>query len=96
MPFSSVAVRREYQRVYYGRRDTLIRKAKDVPCSDCGVRYPHWIMEFDHVSGVKIRNVSRMRSWPVKSILDEIAKCDVVCSNCHANRTWQRLRSSEE
>jgi hypothetical protein len=25
-------------------------------------------------------------------ILKEIAKCDVVCANCHAARTWKRLK----
>ena len=31
----------------------LIVNAKDVPCLDCGRRYPTCVMEFDHVRGEK-------------------------------------------
>jgi len=26
-----------------------LRGLKDVPCVDCGMRYPHYVMQFDHV-----------------------------------------------
>ena len=75
------------------RLQSLIREAKDVPCHDCGVRYPYFVMQFDHLDpDAKINDVSRMVSCgsPGK-LLDEIAKCEVVCANCHAYRTHSRL-----
>lgn len=67
--------------------------AKDKPCLDCGNRYPHYVMDFDHVRGEKIGDVSAlMRNASIAKIDAEIAKCDLVCSNCHRERTWERLR----
>lgn len=75
--------------------------AKDnVPCADCGVPYRYWVMQLDHVPerGAKSFTVSltytsgRDRRVVVsrEALLAEIAKCDVVCANCHAERTHSR------
>jgi hypothetical protein len=72
----------------------LVRALKSQPCTDCGVSYPHYVMDFDHVRGEKKFNVSSViSSFKSKQrVLDEIAKCEVVCSNCHRTRTWIRQR----
>ncbi|MBW3537660.1 MAG: hypothetical protein KY395_07850, partial [Actinobacteria bacterium] len=31
----------------------VVRRAKEQPCSDCDVRYPFYVMDFDHVEGQK-------------------------------------------
>ena len=62
------------------------------PCIDCGETDP-LVLEFDHLRDKKFE-VSQAfygRSW--QSILDEIAKCYVVCANCHRRRTARRRRS---
>jgi hypothetical protein len=71
-----------------------VNEVKDVPCADCGVRYPPHQLEFDHVRGTKVADVSRLATRPVgvKRLLEEIAKCEVVCANCHRLRTWCRRR----
>jgi hypothetical protein len=58
---------------------------------DCGEADPV-VLQFDHVSDDKTEDVGRMLSWAVswKRILQEIAKCEVVCANCHARRTAKR------
>lgn len=28
--------------------------------------------------------------WPVEALIEETAKCDVVCANCHRIRTCER------
>jgi hypothetical protein len=56
------------------------------PCKDCGRFYPHYVMDFDHL-GNKVMNVSRMIGYKRERIEQEIAKCDLVCSNCHRIRT---------
>lgn len=61
------------------------------PCQDCQKMYNPWQMDFDHRPGTQKRwNVSAMRSLGKKLILSEVAKCDLVCANCHRQRTWLR------
>jgi len=59
------------------------------PCTDCGRTYPPEVMQWDHLPGTqKLADVSLIRSRG--AILAEIAKCELVCANCHAIRTFQR------
>ena len=61
------------------------------PCIDCGINYPYYVMDFDHVRGVKQANVMELVSTLSKKRIDlEIAKCEIVCSNCHRIRTHMR------
>jgi hypothetical protein len=39
-----------------------IDELKRVPCADCGVEYPPFVMDFDHVRGEKTVNLSRLRN----------------------------------
>lgn len=59
------------------------------PCVDCGESDP-LVLEFDHLRDKEF-NVSQglfTRGW--KSLISEIAKCEVVCANCHRRRTARR------
>jgi hypothetical protein len=69
-------------------RDT-IKAAKDRPCKDCGEWYPHFVMDFDHVRGKKLFNIGAIqaKTYLLSKLKAEIAKCDVVCANCHRYRT---------
>lgn len=77
---------------YRDRVRPVLNEIKDQPCADCGFRYPYPVMEFDHVRGEKVDNVSAMvsRGVGLKKILAEVEKCDIVCANCHRIRTWER------
>ena len=77
---------REYDRKRHKARRSLIASYKDVPCADCGVKYPPYVMDFDH-RGDKVQGVAGMWSRSMEVLLAEIAKCDVVCANCHRERT---------
>jgi hypothetical protein len=69
----------------------LVEFFRTRPCIDCGESDPV-VLEFDHV-GDKRFDISkglRDRNW--QSVLDEIAKCEVVCANCHRRRTARRGR----
>lgn len=69
----------------------LLRELKDRPCTDCGIQYPPYVMQFDHPEGSEKRaNVAAMVTWSQASLLAEAAKCDIICANCHAERTHQR------
>ncbi len=62
------------------------------PCADCGVVFHPVCMDFDHANGGKTKAVSRLVSGAYKMhlILEEIAKCELVCANCHRMRTHSR------
>jgi hypothetical protein len=50
-------------------------------------------MHWDHLPGsTKRREVSMMAlgGFRRETILDEISKCELVCANCHAVRTFER------
>jgi hypothetical protein len=63
------------------------------PCVDCGETDPT-VLEFDHL-GDKWMNVAQIvrNSYPWSTVLREIAKCEVVCANCHRRRTYYRMGS---
>jgi transposase len=64
------------------------------PCMDCNIEYPYYVMDFDHrPDEIKIFTIGIMyKHITMGDLLKEIAKCDLVCANCHRYRTWQRLR----
>jgi hypothetical protein len=63
---------------------------KSNPCTDCGLTLHHTAMDFDHVRGEKASEVSQMWSWGRHRVIEEIAKCELVCANCHRIRTQFR------
>lgn len=80
----------------YRKRDNLRRWVYDLknktPCTDCGVQYPYYVTDFDHVGNdEKVNTVSKLiNSGSTKKVKEEIAKCELVCSNCHRIRTYNR------
>ena len=85
--------KKDWNRRQNQKKTDLLRAAKNVPCLDCGVEYPHYVMEFDHRED-KVGNLGVI-SYKVgmKRLLEELAKCDVVCANCHKVRTELRRNS---
>ena len=76
-----------------GRREafrTWIASLKEAPCKDCKECFPAVAMDFDHVHGVKICGIAQMWSWGRSKVLVELAKCELVCANCHRLRTISR------
>lgn len=64
-------------------------------CADCGARPHPEALHFDHLPGadkVECVSILAQKSWP--KLLTEISKCEVVCANCHAERTWNRRQAS--
>lgn len=66
-------------------------------CVDCGIAYRYWQLEFDHL-GDKEFNIGQFRSHTTDlvKIKKEMDKCEIVCSNCHRDRTYQRLVDKQE
>lgn len=75
------------------RRAFVVEYKKGKPCADCKQEFHPAVMEFDHLQyegkEASISNlVNSMRSE--QAILDEIAKCELVCANCHRMRHVER------
>lgn len=81
--------RRNRQRRFLYRQAVI--QAKSRPCTDCGVEYPYYVMDLDHVTGIKKFNVSQATTHAssLAVLMEEIAKCEAVCANCHRLRTFR-------
>lgn len=90
---------RQLQRQQYkSKRREFVWKMKQHPCTDCGSTFHPAAMQFDHLpSFTKSANISRLvqsyGDMNDQRLLDEIAKCELVCANCHAIRSWERLHN---
>jgi hypothetical protein len=71
-------------------QEFIVKYLSEHPCIDCGeTRIP--VLEFDHVSGEKEENISYMRQHSMEHLIDEIAKCEIRCSNCHRMKTFRQF-----
>ena len=79
------------------RQTELLRRLRSVPCVDCGGSFPVAVMEFDHREPATKRGlVSHMPGRAsTRRILEEVAKCDIVCTNCHRRRTFVRRQHTQ-
>lgn len=60
------------------------------PCTDCGQKYPYFVMDFDHRDPtLKVAGVATLVKRYGPQLMTEIAKCDLVCANCHRARTYK-------
>lgn len=68
---------------------------KDNPCRQCGGSFHPVVMQFDHVRGKKVFEVNLQACTRSKEkVLKELKKCELVCANCHALRTWNKKKKS--
>lgn len=66
---------------------------ESIPCADCGGHFHHAAMAWDHLPGSeKQDDVSNLRRVSKGAVLAEIEKCELVCANCHAVRSYERRR----
>lgn len=84
-----------------GERRTMLQQwvnslKEGKACTDCGIRYKPHQMDFDHREG-KIKGIAEFihDGCSKDQILAEVSKCDLVCSNCHRDRTFNRSKVAE-
>lgn len=84
-------MKRGCSRRWQQKNRALLWELKKAPCTDCRESFAPECMDFDHRDPtMKLRDVSRMVGRPSEEILAEIAKCDLICANCHRTRTKKR------
>ena len=61
-------------------------------CADCGYAEHACALDFDHLPEYKKKfTISDELHRSVRQIQEEMAKCEVVCANCHRVRTKRRI-----
>ena len=86
-----IASAKKYSKIARDRiRAYITTHLKTNPCVDCG-ETDAIVLEFDHVTS-KDFNISdaARKGVSMKKLRDEIAKCEVRCSNCHRRKTYER------
>lgn len=91
MPYANKEKQKAFQRKWKRNRKEGLQKLKSGPCTDCNQTFPPVAMEWDHISNNKFLAVSKMSQYSLERSRKEIAKCELVCSNCHKIRTWNRI-----
>jgi hypothetical protein len=95
------AIRRHYYANKQSYVDKAIKRKKEIrkwvnsvkesaACLDCKVNYPYYVMDFDHIGEKKAVINKLIDNCSIKGLKEEIAKCEVVCANCHRIRTHNR------
>jgi hypothetical protein len=86
----------ERKTAYRKDQAKLLAELRRVPCLDCGRAFPHFVMQFDHRDASKKRYVvtQMIGRAGTETILAEVAKCDIVCANCHRDRSYRRRTAS--
>lgn len=70
---------------------------ENTPCKMCGKTYPNYVMDFDHRDpATKKHPVSAMMGHSWKAIQEEIAKCDLLCANCHRVKTYETTNRQKQ
>ena len=88
-----------YQNRHRKAKYEKLRQLKESkPCADCNMFYPSYVMDYDHLDPVnKIDGigylVSTAHSWAI--VEAEIAKCELVCANCHRLRTYHGVKCKQ-
>lgn len=77
--------------LYIDNLDYINNYKNERCCVDCNTKYPPYVLQFDHCKGTKSNSIKNMKhNSSLNTIIKEIEKCELVCANCHRNRTYKR------
>jgi hypothetical protein len=83
--------RKEYyknvSKIHRSNMMDFLKEQKNVPCKDCNIKYPYYVMDFDHIKNKKFNVGMTWKSKGRLQIIEELKNCEVVCANCHRIRT---------
>lgn len=85
--------RRARRRAAKDREREWMNSLKEgIPCADCAGVFPVFVMQWDHLPGFdKVGEIASMLGCRRERVLQEVAKCQLVCANCHMMRTVARM-----
>ena len=74
------------------RREYIASKKMEQGCCKCGYNAHPAALHFDHIDrSTKSGGLAQAASegWSFERIDEEIAKCQVLCANCHSIHTYE-------
>ena len=78
-------------------RDRYNEEKSKHSCGKCGVKYPNYVMDYDHIDpSTKRMNISKMMGYSWSVILEEISKCELLCANCHRIKTYETVNRQKQ
>lgn len=82
---------RDKQRKLQKRKQALVAAMKTaVGCTDCGEQHPA-VLDYHHNDpATKVATVAQLtlNNGAMRKVRAEMAKCTVLCANCHRKRHW--------
>ena len=77
------------KKVHLEKSKKFIKRVKlYLGCETCGYKKCTAALHFDHLDiTTKVREISKMPTFSIKAIKNEMRKCRVLCANCHAEHT---------
>ena len=96
-PYQNKKVVGTNRRKEYQKRLRVWMDGYKVSCEICGENYQD-CLEFHHIDEDKKEfNMATAHCREGKgAIINEIAKCQVLCSNCHRKLHWERMAKTKE
>ena len=67
-------------------RQYLVELKQRSPCTDCGVVYPYYVMDYDHLEDKTMIISQLVNRGSMAALARELKKCEIVCANCHRIR----------
>lgn len=95
----NLAYKKLYKKKLYDKVSNYLNNYKlSKGCQECGYNKSPYALEFHHRDrNNKSNNVSNIRksSWTqLSNIVEEVKKCDILCSNCHKILTKKEVSSA--
>lgn len=91
-PEADAVNKKKAKSIAHQRNANIIAEAKLAGCSRCPENHPG-CLDFHHLDpSTKKKEISRMArdGSSEKHLLEEIAKCEILCSNCHRKEEWKK------
>lgn len=80
----------------HAEKKAILDEARKGGCVRCEESHPS-CLDFHHRDPTtKDADIATMRRFSVKRLLGEIAKCDVLCANCHRKHHYNERHTGEE
>lgn len=76
------------QRIHQKERMREARLARGGACERCGYNDCLAALDFHHPDDNKEGTVAVAKGWSDKRFYAEVAKCEMICANCHRKEHW--------